>query len=293
MSDRKPPKNTKAGDYLILLKPGITWMSVFMALGGIGLAPGTIDQVRAVWALVGIALIVASSHALNMYVERDTDALMERTKNRPLPAKRMRPLEALLFGAALGAAGVGVLFFLVNELTAYLGAFAMVIYVLVYTPLKRVTPLALLVGAVPGAFPPLLGWTSVTGRIAVPGLLLFFIMLLWQVPHFIAITLYRKSEYARAGIRTTSVVHGDIVAKLQALAYATLLVPISLLFVPLGLAGTTYFAIGLTANLAFVAMSATGFLPRSGDRWARGLFKASLIYLPVLTLGLMLDLVIQ
>ncbi|MBZ0156254.1 MAG: heme o synthase [Alphaproteobacteria bacterium] len=280
---------TKTRDVVSLMKPGITLMSVLMAAAGIGLAPGGISMVRGTLALFGIGLIVACAHVFNMYMERDSDRLMERTRRRPLADGRMDPRSALILGAALTLIGLAALA-VVHPLVAYIGALAIVLYVLVYTPMKRISPLALLVGAIPGAFPPLLGWVAVTGRIDPPAVVLFGIMWIWQVPHFVAITLYRGGDYANAGIRTTSVVHGDIVAKLEALAYTTLLIPISLVLVPMGVAGQTYFAIGLVAGLAFVVMAARGFLPGAGDRWARGLFRFSLLYLPALTLALMLDI---
>lgn len=289
MSPKTSSRPTPAGDLLALAKPMITVMSVFMAWGGMALAPGGIPAVTAFWALFGTALAVASAHALNMFIERDTDALMERTKNRPLPARRMRPTTAAIFGGVIGLTGVAVLAAFVNGLTAFLGGFALVVYVFAYTPLKRVTPWALEIGAVAGAMPPLMGWTAVTGSLGATGLLLFAIMTVWQLPHFIAITIYRRDEYAHAGIRTTSVVHGERAAKVQALVWTTTLIPLSLLLVPLGDASFVYLVIALALSVAFTILALRGLRADAGVRWARGLFRASLLYLPLLTIGLLLD----
>src|SRR5438552_13144667 len=135
-----------------------------------------------------------------MYLERDTDALMARTMNRPLPAQRLEPMLALKLGVALAAVSVPLLTFAVGALPGLLASIALVSYVLLYTPMKRHSAAALLVGALPGAIPPLIGWTAATGRLDLPGVLLFAVMFLWQVPHFLAITLFRKDEYARAGL---------------------------------------------------------------------------------------------
>ena len=175
---------------------------------GACLAPGHPPAGRLCLSLVGTALIVGSANALNMWWERDVDALMRRTRNRPLPAGRMSPDVAIIFGLALALIAAPMLF-LVNAMTGVLGLVALVTYVLVYTPLKRHTHLALLVGAVPGAMPPLLGWTTATGSIGLGGLLLFGVCFLWQLPHFAAITIFRAEDYARAGLQVVSVQLGE------------------------------------------------------------------------------------
>jgi protoheme IX farnesyltransferase len=174
----------------------------------------------------------------------------------------------------------------------YLSTCAILVYVLIYTPLKKHTPLALLIGAIPGAIPPLLGWVAATGEIGNGGMALFAILLVWQLPHFIAITLYLNSDYRRAGIRTVAVVRGEWAAKAQALAYATLLIPVSLLPVTAGLGGTVYTVIVLLAGMGFWYMGLMGFRKDAGAQWARRFFMTSLAYLPVLTIALYLDVIV-
>lgn len=280
-------------DLIALTKPSVTWLTIVMAAGGMWLAPGRADAALALWTLVGTALAVGSANALNMVLERDSDKLMHRTRRRPLPDGRMSAGVALAFGLAIGAAAMGILGALVNGVTALLGAFALLSYVLVYTPLKRRTPLALLIGAVPGAMPPLMGWTAVTGTVDVPGLVLFAILLVWQLPHFLAIALYNKPDYARAGIRVVPVVRGDRAAKLQALAYNTLLVPLSLMLVPLGVAGWIYGIAAIALGLWWLAVGIAGLRPEAGVQWARSFFRVSIIYLPALMVALSLDVVIR
>ena len=152
----------------------------------------------------------------------------------------MKLKTAVFVGIGTGFGATAVLYLSSNLLTALLGYGALVSYVLIYTPLKRKTPQALLVGAVPGAMPPLMGWTAVTGKVELPGLVLFSILLLWQLPHFIAIAVYRKNDYATAGFKTVPVVRGNTVAKWQTVAYATLLIPLSMALTPLGAAGGIY-----------------------------------------------------
>src|SRR4051812_29754215 len=186
--------------YLELTKPRITALVVFTTATGLWLAPARPALAAVLFPLVGTALIVAAANVLNMFLERDTDALMPRTMRRPLPSGRVSPRGALLFGLLLASLSVPLLTFGAGAIPAILASIALVSYVLVYTPMKRRTAASLLVGAVAGAIPPLIGWTAATGRIDLPGLLLFAVLFLWQVPHFLAITLLRRKEYARAGL---------------------------------------------------------------------------------------------
>ena len=278
-------------DFYELGKPSITGMNVLMALGGLALAKAGPDLSLLLATALGTGLAVASANALNMVLEREGDKLMARTANRPLPKGRLGVGEAVAFGLLTGVASIAVLA-TTNLLTAGLGLFALLSYVLVYTPLKRRTPLALLVGAVPGAVPPLMGWTAVTGTLDLPGLTLFGILLIWQLPHFLAIALFRKADYARAGIKTVPVVRGDAVAKAQAVAWCLALVPISFLLVPLEVAGWIYGTVALALGLGFLAMSLKGLQASSGPAWARRFFFVSLVYLPVLTLALAVDVAV-
>jgi protoheme IX farnesyltransferase len=276
-------------DLIELLKPTILLLNVMMAGIGMWLAPVHPHWSVWLWALVGTSLVVGSANALNMVLERDVDGLMTRTRNRPLPDGRLPVPVATAYGLSIGILGTALLAYLVNPLTAILGSIALVIYVLVYTPLKRRTTLALIVGAVPGAAPPLMGWTAATGDIALPGLALFGILLVWQIPHFLAIALYRKADYERAGIRIVPVVRGDNVAKFQTLAYATAMVPLCLLLVPLGAAGWVYGVGSLLVSLWFVWVCVRGYRSVPTAKWARTVFLASLVYLPALGAALMLD----
>src|SRR6185503_7045829 len=197
---RGPGVTAATSDLLQLAKPRITALVVFTTAIGLWLAPHGLPPLTIGLTLVGTVLIVAAANVLNMYLERDSDALMARTMNRPLPAHRMEPGLALRFGIALAAVSVPLLTFAVGALPGLLASIALVSYVLLYTPMKRQSAAALLVGALPGAIPPLIGWTAATERLDLPGVLLFAVMFLWQVPHFLAITLFRKEEYARAGL---------------------------------------------------------------------------------------------
>jgi protoheme IX farnesyltransferase len=225
-----------------------------------------------------------------MYLERDSDALMSRTMNRPLPAHRMEPGIALRFGIALAAVSVPLLTFAVGALPGLLASIALVSYVLLYTPMKRQSAAALLVGALPGAIPPLIGWTAATERLDLPGVLLFAVMFLWQVPHFLAITLFRKEEYARAGlIVQPNEPGGEREARANIVRYTVALVGVSLLFVPIGVARGGYLAIALLLGGAFLGYAVVGLRGSAGPRWARNLFLLSLLYLPLLFAALLLD----
>ena len=276
-------------DIIALLKPSILWLSVLMAALGLWLAPGEIALINALGMLLGTGLIVGSANALNMVMEIDVDAKMKRTKDRPLPAGRMAVKTAVLVGIITGFGATATLYLASNLLTAVLGYAALVSYVLIYTPLKRKTPQALLVGAVPGAMPPLMGWTAVTGDIDVPGLVLFGILLLWQLPHFIAIAVYRKHDYATAGFKTVPVVRGNTNAKWQTVAYATLLVPLSMALTPLGAAGWIYGAGACAVSVWFLVRCIQGFNTLTPARWGRRVFLASLVYLPALGAFLLVD----
>jgi heme o synthase len=277
-------------DYLALAKPRITALVVFTTASGLWLAPHGLPARTVVLTLVGTVLIVAAANVLNMYLERDTDALMTRTMNRPLPARRMDPQRALRFGIALAAVSIPLLTFGVGPLPGLLASIALVSYVLLYTPMKRHTAAALLVGAVPGAIPPLIGWTASTESLDLPGVLLFAVMFLWQVPHFLAITLFRSEEYARAGLVVQSnEPGGEREARRNIVRYTVALVGVSLLFVPLGVGGNVYFAGALLAGALFLGYGMKGLRPEAGERWARNEFLLSLAYLTALFTVLMID----
>ena len=232
---------------------------------------------------------MGAANALNCYVERDVDRAMARTRNRPLPAGRMEPAVALRFALALAAVSLPVLALGSNLLTTGLGLLALLTYVFVYTPLKAHTDAAMLVGAVPGALPPLMGWTAVTGRLDVQGFALFSVLFLWQLPHFLAIALFRKTEYQAAGLQTVPLRLGDAAARLWMLLTTALLVPVTLSLVPLHMAGQFYLVVASLLGLAFLAVQADGVVHRLGAGWARRSFFFSLVYLAGLFAALFLN----
>lgn len=284
---------SKIADLVTLTKPRITAMVVATMLGGIWLASRAGGHPRPIWvlavAVLGTVLVVSGANTLNMYLERDTDKLMVRTRTRPLPGGRMAPDVALWLGMALSAVSVPLLTFCVNAATGLLAALALTSYVLLYTPLKRRTTISLLIGAVPGAIPPLLGWTAVTGRADFPGVLLFGILFLWQIPHFLAIAIFRREDYRRAGLKILPVERGDRVTRHHIVFYLAALVLVTLLLVPLGVGGPLYFGVALALGAVFFGFGAWGLRPSAGARWARGLFITSIVYLVLLLAALMVS----
>jgi len=276
--------------YLELTKPRITTLVVFTTAVGLWLAPALPSPQIALLTLVGTALVVAAANVLNMYLERDTDALMPRTMRRPLPSGRVEPQDALLFGLLLGAVSVPLLTFGAGPIPGLLAATALVSYALVYTPLKRRTAASLLVGAVAGALPPLIGWTAATGRVDLPGVLLFAVLFLWQVPHFLAITLLRRREYARAGLVVqANEPSGDREARRNIVVYTAALIAVSLMFIPLGVGGTAYLIAAVASGALFLGLGVRGLSAGRSERWARHEFLGSLAYLTILLAVLLLD----
>jgi heme o synthase len=277
---------SRAADFAELAKPRITSLVLVTAAVGFAVGgQGSIDWLAFLVFMAGTALLCGGASALNHYLERDADALMERTRRRPIPAGRIRPEEALVFGLALSAAGLAVLAF-VNPLTLALGAASLVSYVLAYTPLKRVTSLCTVVGAVPGALPPLMGWAASRGSLGAAGWGLFAILFLWQLPHFLAIGWLYRDDYARGGFPMLAVTDKDGASTgRQAVLYATALLPVTLAAGLLASAGAGYLWGGLVLGLGFLACAAAFAWKRTVSS-ARRLFLASVLYLPLL-LGLM------
>jgi protoheme IX farnesyltransferase len=277
-----------AKDLLALAKPRLSGLVMITSAGGLALAPGHVSAARALVTILGTAAVVGAANALNCFAERDIDARMRRTRDRPLPAGRVEPFTALGLGVAVPAFALPVLALSANRLTALLAFVALVVYVLVYTPMKQRSTLALLVGAVPGAIPPLLGWTAVTGRIDAGGLSLFALLFAWQVPHFLAVSLYLRDDYARGGLRVFSIVHGERRTRLAIAASAFALVPVSLLPVAAGVGGLAYAvtAVLLGAGLCGFALAGVG---REGGRWARLFFFGTLVHLTALFAALVLS----
>lgn len=276
-------------DLVALTKPRITLMVLVTAAGGMWLAPGSLDLASTAVMLITTGMVVGAANTLNCYLERDSDRLMARTANRPLPDRRLQPSWALTLGVLMGLFAVPTLTLAVNPVTGLLGAIALVSYVAIYTPMKQHTPAALFVGALPGALPPLMGWTAVTGSVAAPGLVLFGVLFFWQIPHFIAISVFRQEEYERAGLKVLPSVRGIRSAKVQSTVYAGALWLVSLLLVPYGLAGTLYLVAAVALGAHFFWAAVRGFWAVDDNAWAKKLFVASLIYLTTLFAALIVD----
>ena len=278
-----------ARDLAELTKPRVTVLVVVTELLGVVVAPARLPLATLCGVLLSTALAVGSANTLNCYLERDSDRQMERTRNRPLPARRLAPELAYCFGLALGAVALVWQLFSLGALTAGLTALAIVVYVAVYTPLKRVSPIALYAGAVPGALPPVIGYCAASGALELPAIALSALLFVWQVPHFLAIALLRKHEYARAGLRTLPVVHGDGAARVQIVAALALLLPTSLWLMQLGSAGRLYGASATLLGMAWLSAALFGDSRSRAERWARRMFVASLLYISLLVAALLVD----
>ena len=279
-----------AADLVSLTKPRVVLMILVTTMVGyyVGLT-GAADYARLLHLLVGTALAAGGTLALNMYWERDVDALMQRTRLRPLPDGRLAPLEALLFGAAITGLGLAYLAALVNVESAAVTAATFVLYLFAYTPLKLRTPLCTLVGAVPGALPPVTGWVAARDELGVGAWVLFGILFLWQLPHTLAIGRLYREDYARAGVRVLPVIDAQgSSTERQIMTGCLALLAVSLLPTLVGLAGGFYFAGALALGLAFAALGAwQAAVPSLGG--ARRVLYASLLYLPVLLALLAFD----
>jgi protoheme IX farnesyltransferase len=277
------------GELARLAKPRITGEVIVTFLGGLWLAPGTIDRWRVLMTLVGTVLLVGGANTFNMIMERDVDPLMDRTRDRPLPRGTVSPEAALVFGASLACAALPLLFLGGNLLTGLLGFLALGSYVGVYTPMKRHSSAALFVGAIPGAIPPLMGWTAVTGRIDLPALVLFSILFLWQIPHFMAIAIYRAADYARAGLKVLPAAISERATRVTIVGFSIVLVAATLLLEPLRVAGPRYLAAATLLGAVFIGWAAAGFRRSATRAWARSLFLFSLVYLTLLFVALAMD----
>jgi protoheme IX farnesyltransferase len=280
----------RLSDYLALTKPRVVAMVLVTTAVGFHLgSAGSLLFLPLLWTLAGTALAAGGTLALNQYMERDLDARMDRTRHRPLPEGRVHPDEALVLGCALLVAGVALLAFAVEPLAAVVTAAIAIIYLLLYTPLKRVSSLCSLVGAIPGALPPVAGWAAARGTLGVEPWILFAIMFLWQIPHTLAIGRVYRDDYARAGVRVLPVVDRDgRTTGLQAVCNCLALLPVALLPTVVGFAGTAYFMVALVLGLAFL-WSAVGLARGGRAADARRLLFASLVYLPVLLAVMALD----
>jgi protoheme IX farnesyltransferase len=273
----------KLAAYSELTKPRITFLVTLTAAAGFCMgSTGGIDYFGLLNMSVGIALLSSGISALNQYLERDLDGLMRRTQARPLPAGKLSPLEAAVFGISLSIIATVYLAMLTNGLSALLGLATLASYLFVYTPLKTKTTLSTVFGAFPGAMPPFIGWVAARGRIGVEAWILFAILFLWQFPHFLAIAWMYRDDYARAGIKMLPVVEpeGKVTGQ-QIITYTLLLVPVSFLPAAVGISGSIYLVGAAVLGIGFLFFSARAALVRT--TWqARKLLLASVLYLPAL-----------
>jgi protoheme IX farnesyltransferase len=285
------PSLASAGDYVALLKPRVMSLVVFTALVGLAVAPGSVHPMTAFTALLCIAVGAGAAGALNMWYDADIDALMTRTMRRPVPRGRVQPGEALAFGVTLAGFAVVVLGLLVNVLAAALLAFTIFFYVVIYTMwLKRATPQNIVIGGAAGAFPPMIGWASVTGSLSLEPVLLFLIIFFWTPPHFWALALYRTEDYARAGIPMLPVVKGDASTRRQILLYTLILVPLGMAPWIVGFAGPFYGATAVVTGAVMLVLSLQVFQQkRPADRASRNLFAFSILYLFLLFAVLLVE----
>ena len=280
----------RLADYWELTKPRIVFLALVTTVVGFFLASyGSIDYILLAHTLLATALVAAGSGTLNQYIERDVDAKMGRTRSRPLPAGRIRPQAALAYGSTLSILGLIYLALVVNPLTALLGFAIMVGYLLVYTPLKKVTWLSTWIGGVAGAIPPMMGWTAVRGELNLEAWSLFVVLYLWQIPHFLAIAWMCRNDYARAGFPMLTVVDpGGGRTGFSSLLHCALLLPASLLLTFLGLTGWVYFFGALVLGLAFLLCAVLMAVFKSGV-FAKHLLRASVLYLPLLLVFMLFD----
>ncbi len=277
-------------DFIALTKPRVNFLVLITTFIGFHLGTfGPIDMLLLVHTVMGTAFVAGGAAALNQVLERDSDRLMRRTQARPLPAGRLGTSEAGPFALALAVIGL-VQLALGTNLVAAMVAFATIAsYALIYTPLKRRTSLATVIGAVPGAMPPMIGWAAATGSLSIEAWVLFAIVFVWQMPHVLAISWMYREDYERAGIRVLPVEEPDGAStSRQTVSYAAVLIPVTLLPTAVGLAGGRYLAGALVLGMALLALAIT-FARERTSAHARRLFIASLLYLPVLWVLMLAD----
>ena len=287
--------DARIGDFIELLKPRVMTLVVFTGIAGLIAAPGSIGfgagQLHPFLALVAIGCIAigaGAAGAINMWYERDIDAVMARTKNRPLPTGRVEPAEALGFGVVLTILSVGLMGLALNWTAAFLLGFANFFYVIVYTVwLKRRTPQNIVIGGAAGAFPPMIGWAAATGHVSVESILLFTLIFLWTPPHFWALALYRNDDYKKAGIPMLPVVAGESATKRQIVLYTLLLTPVVLAPYFMHMANIAYLAIASILQALFIVSAFRVYAEQGSYRFARLMFGYSIFYLFAL-FGLMM-----
>jgi len=282
---------SRLNDFYELTKPRMNFLVVITTMVGYYMA----SRDRHDWplllsALIGTAMTAAGASVLNMYIERDLDKNMPRTRNRPLPAGRVQPIEALAYGVFLGVGGVAILSFFVNPLTAILGAITLLTYLFVYTPMKRISSLNTVIGAIPGAIPPMMGWTAATGVLSIEAISLFAILFIWQMPHFLAIAILYKNDYAAGGFKMLPNEDDEnlSITSRQIMLYGLAMIPVSIVPSMVGLAGSAYFTVATLLGIAYLSYGISLAASRSRTD-AKKLFFASIIYLPLLLAAMMID----
>ena len=284
------PLASRAGQFYQLTKPRVVSLIVFTAVIGMFLAtPGMVPLQALIAGTLGIALTAGAAAAANCLVEQRIDALMARTRRRPLPRGQVTSLQTLVFAGVVGGAGLFILYHWVNALTMWLTLATFVGYAVIYTVvLKPMTPQNIVIGGASGAMPPVLGWTAVTGEIAADALLLFLIIFAWTPPHFWALALYRKHEYAKAGVPMLPVTHGDRFTRLHVLLYTVILTAVTLMPFVTRMSGAFYLAAVLLLDAVFLWYAVRIYVAYS-DRLAQRTFRYSILYLTLLFAALLVD----
>jgi protoheme IX farnesyltransferase len=285
-----PQAQARSRDYSALAKPRLNMLVVASTLAGYAMGDGEpLGLLRVAGLLLGTGLVAGGASAFNQVIERDTDALMRRTRTRPLPAHRLQPVEGLLFAMVTTLAGVLIILAAANLLAAAVALTTLVTYVAMYTPLKRKTSFSTVIGAIPGALPPIIGWAAVANELPIKAWVLFGIMFLWQLPHFLAIAWMYRDDYARAGFPMLPVIEPDGRSTgRQAVVYAAALLPLSLAPTLMHMSGDAYFAAALVLGTLFLWLTVR-FARTREVRDARRVFFGSILYLPVLWIVMIAD----
>jgi protoheme IX farnesyltransferase len=286
----RPPAASRLYQFYQLTKPRVVSLIVFTAVIGMFLAtPGMVPPQALLAGTLGVALVAGAAAAFNCLVEQKIDGLMARTRGRPLPSGRLTSLQTLVFAGAVGGVGLAVLYHWVNALTMWLTLATFVGYAIVYTViLKPMTPQNIVIGGASGAMPPVLGWAAVTGEVSADALLLFLIIFAWTPPHFWALALYRKHEYAKAGVPMLPVTHGDKFTRLQVLFYTIILFACTMAPFATRMSGLIYFAGAIALGAVFLYYAVKIYVDYS-DRLARRAFRYSIFYLTTLFAALLVD----
>jgi protoheme IX farnesyltransferase len=280
---------TKARAYFQLLKFRLSFTVAFSSAIGYILGARELSWSRALLVMLGGLLVTGSANIINQVFEKDLDKMMHRTEGRPLPTGRITPNEAWVFCVILGVAGLSLLAYYFNPLTAALSLLSLILYGFIYTPLKTISPICVAVGAIPGGLPPMIGWVAATGFVGIPAWVLFGIQFMWQFPHFWAIAWVADDDYKRAGFRMLpSPGERDLRTAFQIMTYTVLLIPVSLLPLVLGISGRVSAGIALVCGVLFLLMTVQ--LMRTQDRKAAlSIMFASFLYLPIVQIALVLD----